>query len=275
MNKQNLLLKKKINKLSYNQKFEIYNILVKSNQKFSENKNGIFFNLKYLNQNTIQSIEQFLNYSSQINTNIENDNEENIDNHNDINKEEILNSQYNNYNDLHTEKIETNEYTLYNNNEYNNIKKKDDMNIHLEDIYNEDEHNENQEDQEYQEDQEDNVDNDDNGDNGDNVDNVDNIYVKSELEIELDNNQIEYGEDYGIGLENKNKNKNKFIFKNYMNKLNLQSKEINVKLYNQTHSTNVQPLHIKKSHIHTKLTGSKSRIYNICKNIHKHNEYLN
>ena len=31
MNKQHLLIKKKISKLSYNQKYEIYNILIRNN----------------------------------------------------------------------------------------------------------------------------------------------------------------------------------------------------------------------------------------------------
>ena len=272
MKRQNELLRKQINKLSYNQKFEIYNILVKSNQRFSENKNGIFFNLKYLNQSTIESIKEFLNYSEQIQNEIYNDTkDEDIDN----DKEESLHTQYNNYNENNEKKdtLEVEEYILYNNNEYINITSS---------------HSNNNEEEEQEEE-----------DDGENINDENELHEENEeddteaIEIynqevtehqggpENENNPLEYEIEEEIDINDfveKESTKNKFIFKNYMSKLNLQSKEMNVKLYNQTkrdNSTNIIQNILQKSitTINSKLTGSKSRIYNVCKNIHKNNEY--
>ena len=287
MKRQNELLKKKINKLSYNQKFEIYNILVKSNQKFSENKNGIFFNLKYLNQSTIESIQEYLNYSDKIKNTYTYDNK-NIQN--TSNNEQLLNIQYNKYNeniheniqetihDIDKNTLEIEEFTLYDNCDYSSMSSKNENNggddEDLGDTLNEDEMDgvegadiDEEADTEvnelYNEEIHKNV-----HENIDEPDNQENENIPSEYEIEEDIEMSDFVEKESV--------KNKFNFKNYMNKLNLQSKEMNVSLYNQSKkNTSDRAIHniVQTSKINIKLTGSKSRIYNICKNIHKSGEY--
>ena len=269
MKRQNELLKKQINKLSYNQKFEIYNILVKSNQKFSENKNGIFFNLKYLNQSTIESIKEFLNYSDKIQETIYHNG---IDTQIIISKEDSLHAQYDNYNEHNDKKadiLDTEEFTLYNNNEYTTVYSR---------------HSNNNEEEEDNQDEniieEENVE-----DNEEGETEVNEIYNlekhENQEEQDIENIPIEYEIEEDIDMEDfteKESTKNKFIFKNYMNKLHLQSKEMNAKIYNQTKqkssTTKINSLLQHSSPtINSKLTGSKSRIYNVCRNIHKSNEY--
>ena len=55
-------LKKNIEKLEYNQLCQIYNIIIKDTDKVSENNNGIFINLKYLNNNTLEKLNNFVKY---------------------------------------------------------------------------------------------------------------------------------------------------------------------------------------------------------------------
>ena len=284
MKRKNEMLKKKINKLSYNQKFEIYNILVKSNQKFSENKNGIFFNLKYLNQSTIESIQEYLNYSDKIKNTYAHD-KKNIQN--TSNNEQLLNIQYNKYNEtiqdtirenIHeTDKntLEIEEFTLYNNCEYSSMSSKNVHNgteddtigntlnedeIDEEEVVDIDEEADTEVHELYNEAVHENINDQDNPED-------ENENIPGEYEIEEDIEMSDFVE--------KDSTKNKFNFKNYMNKLQLQSKEMNVSLYKQS-KQHVSDLMIhtilETSKINNKLTGSKSRIYNICKNIHKSSE---
>jgi len=55
-------LKKKINNLDYNEQCEIFNIIRKDTDKISENNNGIFINLKYLKDETIEKLFNFVIY---------------------------------------------------------------------------------------------------------------------------------------------------------------------------------------------------------------------
>ena len=55
-------LKKKIESLNKNQHVEILKILNKRNISYSENKNGIFFNLSTLKDKDIDEIKQFMSY---------------------------------------------------------------------------------------------------------------------------------------------------------------------------------------------------------------------
>ena len=55
-------LKKNIEKLEYNQLCQIYNIIIKDTDKVSENNNGIFINLKYLNNTTLEKLFNFVEY---------------------------------------------------------------------------------------------------------------------------------------------------------------------------------------------------------------------
>ena len=48
--KEKLKLQKNIKLLNKSQHIEILRILINSNIKYTENNNGIFFNLKYLNK---------------------------------------------------------------------------------------------------------------------------------------------------------------------------------------------------------------------------------
>lgn len=55
-------LKKEISKLHYNEHCEIYNIIRKDTDKISENRNGVFINLKYLNNDTINKVQEFIDF---------------------------------------------------------------------------------------------------------------------------------------------------------------------------------------------------------------------
>lgn len=55
-------LKKDIAKLSYNEHCEIFNIIRKDTDKISENSNGVFINLKYLKDNTLLKVKNFIIY---------------------------------------------------------------------------------------------------------------------------------------------------------------------------------------------------------------------
>lgn len=57
-------LKKKIESLANHQHIEILKILEKRGISYSENNNGIFFNLSVLSQEDIGEINKFLNYIS-------------------------------------------------------------------------------------------------------------------------------------------------------------------------------------------------------------------
>lgn len=278
MNKKNISIKKKINKLTYNQKFEIYNILVRNNSKFSENKNGIFFNLKYLDKETILLIETFLDYSEDINTHEEKKS----------NNLQSLETEYSNYKNLKStssknDSIKKNidssvhneeEFILYDihNEEYTKDLKKN-IKLDILQISNQDEEEEPDEDEDVADE-----------DNNDGDQEVDNEHI---LDDDDDEDEDEEEEDKDIimieeELENdddeemyEDEDKKKFIFKNYINKLNLQSKEILPK----SASFNSINKHSYKNYNHSlnsqSLSGSTYKIYNICKNITKYNDYSN
>lgn len=56
------LLTKNISKLDYNEQCEVYNIIKKDTDKISENNNGVFINLKYIKNDTIQKVNAFVDY---------------------------------------------------------------------------------------------------------------------------------------------------------------------------------------------------------------------
>ena len=60
--KQKRQLKKDISELGYNEHCEIYNIIRKDTDKISENSNGIFINLKYIKDETLNRVEDFVHY---------------------------------------------------------------------------------------------------------------------------------------------------------------------------------------------------------------------
>ena len=55
-------LTKNISKLDYNEQCEVYNIIKKDTDKISENNNGVFINLKYIKDETIQKVNAFVDY---------------------------------------------------------------------------------------------------------------------------------------------------------------------------------------------------------------------
>lgn len=57
------VLREKISQLSKVEQIEIYKILKKTNDKITENKNGIFINLSSVSEETLQDIQGFVNYS--------------------------------------------------------------------------------------------------------------------------------------------------------------------------------------------------------------------
>jgi hypothetical protein len=56
-------LEKDIGSLSHNEYNEILNIIRNNKQKYSENIGGIYFNLKYINNNTIYKIIEFVRFA--------------------------------------------------------------------------------------------------------------------------------------------------------------------------------------------------------------------
>jgi hypothetical protein len=66
-----LEIKNKIDNLSENEVTEIFKIIKNNNEKYSTNKNGIFFNLSTLRKNTIQEISNFLYFCDNNNREIE------------------------------------------------------------------------------------------------------------------------------------------------------------------------------------------------------------
>ena len=56
-------LEKDITNLSSNEYNEILNIIRNNKQKYSENIGGIYFNLKYINESTIQKIIEFVKFA--------------------------------------------------------------------------------------------------------------------------------------------------------------------------------------------------------------------
>ena len=58
-------MNKQIEKMSKTEHMQILNIIVQNDKcKITENNNGCFIILNELNQNTLESIDKFLNYSS-------------------------------------------------------------------------------------------------------------------------------------------------------------------------------------------------------------------
>ena len=57
--KQKKQLEKDISKLSSQEHTEILNIIRNNNQKYSENSTGVYFNLKYVDCDTLKKIIEF------------------------------------------------------------------------------------------------------------------------------------------------------------------------------------------------------------------------
>ena len=55
-------IKQKIDKFKKLECIELYKIIKNNNQKYSQNKNSILFDLMKIDESTIQKIEQFINY---------------------------------------------------------------------------------------------------------------------------------------------------------------------------------------------------------------------
>jgi len=69
-------IKNKIDNLSENEVTEIFKIIKNNNEKYSTNKNGIFFNLSTLRKNTLQEISNFLYFCDNNNREIEEEEQE-------------------------------------------------------------------------------------------------------------------------------------------------------------------------------------------------------
>ena len=296
MKKKNISMKKKIDKLTYNQKFEIYNILISNNSLFSENNNGIFFNLKYLNKQTLELIESFLEYSKFINTS-------STDNKN--HKLQTLEKQYTNYSNTNTNNIinktatavtisenmcKEEDYILYdiNNETYKKdlqktikldilqINNKDEQfhiysNMAMDTIDTNEGDIEGDDDNETEENNNDEtiIDEDDNDDDDETneeehlLENIENILDEETYE--------ELEED--VEKKNEVSSKKKFTFKHYIKKLNLQSKKMLPKKDYLQNTLNTSNISHKLTLNSSSLSGSTYRIFNICKNIHKNNDF--
>ena len=62
--KQKLSLKDDIDSLTKLEKIEVFKIIYKNNEKFTENKNGILFDLNKCSVETIEKLKKLLNYSN-------------------------------------------------------------------------------------------------------------------------------------------------------------------------------------------------------------------
>lgn len=82
--RQKLKLIKKIDLLEYNEKCEIYNIIKKDTDKISENNNGVFINLKYLKDDTIKKIYDFVDYCNKNKETMKNDETKKIEKINNV-----------------------------------------------------------------------------------------------------------------------------------------------------------------------------------------------
>jgi hypothetical protein len=71
--KELIKLKLKIDVLSKTEYIEIYKIIKFNNEKFSQNKNGIMFDIMKFSDDTIQKINGFINYIESNNLVVESD----------------------------------------------------------------------------------------------------------------------------------------------------------------------------------------------------------
>jgi hypothetical protein len=69
-------IKTKISNLSQNEIEEIFKIIYKNNNNYSKNNNGVFINLSWLDMDTINKIDNYINFC--------------IKSHNEINKYEVI-----------------------------------------------------------------------------------------------------------------------------------------------------------------------------------------
>ena len=60
-------IKTQIEKLSNHQKNEIFKIIISNNNKYTSNINGIFINMNKFDSKTLVEIQNFLNFSSENN----------------------------------------------------------------------------------------------------------------------------------------------------------------------------------------------------------------
>jgi len=60
--KEKELIKKEISKLEYNELLEVYKIIKISTDKISKNKNGVFINLKYVPDDTLLLVKNFIKF---------------------------------------------------------------------------------------------------------------------------------------------------------------------------------------------------------------------
>ena len=63
-------LEKEIPKLTSNEHNEIFNIIRNNSSKYSENSRGVYINLKFLDNDTINKIKEFILYSKNSKKNI-------------------------------------------------------------------------------------------------------------------------------------------------------------------------------------------------------------
>uniref|UniRef100_A0A6C0EI55 NET domain-containing protein n=1 Tax=viral metagenome TaxID=1070528 RepID=A0A6C0EI55_9ZZZZ len=68
-------LKSQIDSLSKNEYIEIFKIIKMNGEKFSQNKNGIMFDLMKFSDKTIDEINNFINYIENNNILVEHDEE--------------------------------------------------------------------------------------------------------------------------------------------------------------------------------------------------------
>jgi len=204
-------LRKDIVKLGYNEHCEIFNIIRLYTDKISENNNGIFINLKYLKDDTIRKVQEFVKYCQK----------------NTIKKTNISSNEINN-------KIKSDEI---NNDEIDEIKS-DEINSDEIDEINSDDKNLNQ----------------------------------SLYNDDTNENLFEGYTSYCLN-SNMTNNADKFIFKNYMDKLTVNSR----KQFDKNNLVSINK-HIKSNkkngpNIKTtrlKLAGVKARIMKKCRLINRH-----
>ncbi len=97
------LLKKEISNLSYTELSEIFNIIRNNTDKYSENNNGVFINLKYIDDNTITKIWEFIHFSKKNKIILDNTKLDTNINKKKNNTSDIKNSTFHDKNYIHNE----------------------------------------------------------------------------------------------------------------------------------------------------------------------------
>lgn len=110
-------IKSNINNLNNNELEEIFKIIYKNNNNYTKNNNGVFINLNWLNENTLEQINNYINFC--------------IKSHNEINKYEDICNMLNDSINNNKEEIINDTNNQFNNKNNNKQKVSSSMKFYL------------------------------------------------------------------------------------------------------------------------------------------------